>query len=381
MAGTGAPAAAPAGFFPSIALIRAIAALLVAWDHLFNVWPQRNGIELHAVGFVERWVLAPLALMQHGGAFAVALFFMVSGFIIVAVGVRESGRTFAIRRALRIYPPLWVSCILLLVAFPLAIAATGSADLLNYEIAKVIAKDDPWPSIALALSLANYLVGTPAVNGVAWTLVIEVLFYVCVLALLPLLRARPRVAIGVAFGALGVLHMVAKSHWVVFLLAVNGTYVTFLFLGTLVYLRHAQRIGNAFFATMTALFWGLFILGVERHVAQPPWTVTDYGVSYALAWLVFVALLLVDRHLRVGPVLGFYSRISYSFYLNHGGLGFVALALLVPSFGYPLAVAITLVLVTAVSALSYRFVELPAQRLARRLTARRGAPGTASDAG
>ena len=48
MAGTGAPAAVPAGFFPSIALIRAIAALLVAWDHLFNVWPQRNGIELHA---------------------------------------------------------------------------------------------------------------------------------------------------------------------------------------------------------------------------------------------------------------------------------------------------------------------------------------------
>ncbi len=368
MAGTGAPTAAPAGFFPSIALIRGVAALLVAWDHLFNVWPQRNGIELRAVGFVERWVLEPLALMQHGGAFAVALFFMVSGFIIVAVGVRESGRSFAIRRALRIYPPLWASCALLLVAVPVAVALTGARGLEGYAINVVIAKDNPWPTIALALTLVNYLVGTPAINGVAWTLIIELLFYLGVLALLPLLRTRPRAAIGVAFAFLLALHAVAKTHWIVFLVAVNGTYVTFLFLGTLVYLRHAGRIGNAFFVGMTALFWGLFILGVARHVAQPPWTVAGYGVSYAFAWLVFVALLLVDRHLRLGPVLDFYSRISYSFYLNHGGLGFIALAVLVPAVGFPAAVAITLAFVTAVSAASYRFVELPSQRLARRLT-------------
>lgn len=369
MAGTGAPTAAPAGFFPSIALIRGLAALLVAWDHLFNIWPQRNGIVLHPVGFVERWVMTPLGLMQHGGAFAVALFFMVSGFIIVAVGMRESARTFAIRRALRIYPPLWVSIALLLVVFPLGIALTGLPGLTGYEINKVIAMDNPWPSILLAMSLANYLVGTPAVNGVAWTLIVELLFYVAVLALLPLLRTRPRAAIVAAFVFFAALQLVAKVHWAVFLFAVNCVYVTFLFLGTLVYLRYSQRIGNAFFVAFTALFWALFVVGVERHVAQPPWTVTGYGVSYAFAWIVFVALLLVDRHVRLGPVTGFFSRISYSFYLNHGGLGFAALTLLVPSLGFPVSLAVTLVAVTAVSAASYRYVELPSQRLARRLTA------------
>ena len=71
----------------------------------------------------------------------------------------------------------------------------------------------------------------------------------------------------------------------------------------------------------------------------------------------------------------FFSRISYSLYLNHGGLGFVLLALLVPALGFPVSLAITLVLVVAVSAASYRFVELPSQRLARRLTATPPASG------
>lgn len=371
MAGTGAPTAAPAGFFPSIAFIRGIAALLVAWDHLFNVWPERNGIALRSVGFVERWVMEPLAIMQHGGAFAVALFFMVSGFIIVAVGMRESRRSFAIRRALRIYPPLWVSIVILLVVYPLAIVLTGAPGLTGYAINKVIDEHGSWTSILLAMSLLNYIVGTPPVNGVAWTLVVELLFYIAVLALLPLLRTRPRAAIVAAFAFMVAVQVVAKVHWVVFLFAVNCVYVTFLFLGTLVYLRYSQRIGNAFFVTFTGLFWALFVVGVTRYVAQPPWTVAGYGVSYAFAWLVFVALLLVDRHVRLGPVTGFFSRISYSFYLNHGGLGFAILSMLVPSLGFPVSLAITLVAVTVVSAASYRYVELPSQRLARRLTASR----------
>lgn len=369
MAGTGGPAAAPAGFFPSIALVRAIAALLVVWDHLFNIWPQRNDIAFPPAEFVERWVMTPLAMMQHGGAFAVALFFMVSGFIIVAVGMRESARTFAIRRALRIYPPLWVSIVLLLVSFPVAIALTNAPGMQGYEINKVLSMDNPWPVILLAMSLLNYIVGTPPVNGVAWTLIIELCFYVTVLLLLPLLRTRPRTAIVVAFTGMVVLHNIARIHAVVFLVAVNMAYVAFLFLGTLVYLRYSQRIGNAFFLVATAAFWGLFLLGMHRYAIVPPWTIAGYGVSYSFAWLVFVALLLVDRHIRLDPVTDFFSRISYSLYLNHGGLGFLSLALLVPVLGFPVSLAITLVAVVAVSAASYRWVELPSQRLARRLTA------------
>lgn len=374
MAGTGAPAATKPGFFPSIALIRAAAALIVVYDHLLGIWPARNNVTFAPATMIERWVLEPLSLMQHGGAFAVALFFMVSGFIIVCVGVRESGSTFAIRRALRIYPPLWLSIAFLLAAFIPALALSDAPGLRGFQINQVLDQANPIPYVLAAMTLGNYLIGTPAVNGVAWTLIVEVLFYLAVLALLPLLRTRPHAAIVAAFAGLVLLHAFAKVNAVVFLVAVNGVYVAYLFLGTLVYLRWAQRIGNVFFVAGTAAFWALFLLGIHRYVAQPPWTLQGYGVSYAFAWLVFVVLLLLDRHIRLDPVTAFFGRISYSLYLNHGGLGILALTLLAPRLGYPVALAVTFAAVVAISWVSYRIAELPAQRLARRLTERGAAP-------
>lgn len=378
MAGTGSPAAAPAEFFPSIALIRAVAALLVVYDHFVGIWPARAGVDVTFGAVVERWVFAPLHIMQSGGAFGVALFFMVSGFIIVYVGQRESRRSFAIRRALRIYPPLWVSIVVLVGAYSVALAHSDALGLRGWGVNTVLAQDEPLPYILLAMTLGNYLVGTPPVNGVAWTLVIEVMFYVAVFLLLPLLRARPRTAIVVAFAALALLQAAARAGGaVLFLVAVNGVYVTYLFLGSLVYLRWAGRIGNGFFLGATAAFWGLFLWGMAKIVVQPPLTLSGYGVSYAFAWFGFVVLLLADRHVRLRPVPAFFSRISYSLYLNHGGLGMLALTLLYPRVGYAAALAIAFAGVVALSAASYRWVELPSQRLARRWTRRADGGGPA----
>lgn len=369
MAGSGAPAVTPAEFFPSIALVRAAAALLVIYDHFLGVWPEHNNIQWVPAMIVDRWFFTPLQLMQHGGALAVAMFFMVSGFIIVHVGMRESPRAFAIRRALRIYPPLWVSMVALLVAYGIALHVSD-ADLGGYSVSIALRESNPLPHILAAATLGNYLIGTTPINGVAWTLIIEVLFYVSVFLLLPLLKKRPRVGILVAFAVLGLSQIVAKAGVVIFLTAVNLVFVTYLFLGTLVYLRWAKRIGSGFFVVATAAFWGLFLWGLAKLVIQPPWTLAGYGVSYAFAWFVFVTLLLVDRHIRLDPITAFFSRISYSLYLNHGGLGILALTLLYPRIGYPASLAFAFAAVVAISAASYQWVELPSQRLARRLTAR-----------
>jgi peptidoglycan/LPS O-acetylase OafA/YrhL len=302
---------------------------------------------------------------------------MVSGFIIVCVGMRESARAFAVRRALRIFPPLWVSIALLLACYAPALALTDAPGIRGFAINQVLAEASPWPYVLAAATLVNYLIGTPPVNGVAWTLIIEVLFYVSVLALLPLLRSRPRTAMVVAFAALSLLQAVAKANAFVFLVAVNYVYVTFLFLGTLVYLRYAQRIGNRFFVAGTAAFWALFLFGVDRHLAVPPLTLQGYGVSYGFAWLAFVALIAVDKRIVLDRVTLFFSRISYSLYLNHGGLGILALTLLAPRLGYPIALALTFAAVVAIAAASYRWVELPSQALARRWSQKKTRPGEA----
>jgi len=170
----------------------------------------------------------------------------------------------------------------------------------GYALQEVLDQPNPWPYVAAAMTLANYLLGTPAVNGVAWTLIIEVFFYATVALLLPLLKTRPRVAIVVAFVGLALLQQVARSSAFVFLLAVNGVYVCYLFLGSLIYLRWAGRIGNGFLIVGSVAFWLLFLRGMRDIALQPPFQLSDYGVSYGLAWLAFVVLLVLDEQAALG---------------------------------------------------------------------------------
>jgi peptidoglycan/LPS O-acetylase OafA/YrhL len=351
---------------PSIALMRAAAALIVVYDHLVGMWLARSGNTWAPAQWADRWLFDPLRLMMHGGGMAVAVFFLVSGFIILHVAQRETRREFVIKRLLRIFPPLWLSILLLLAVYGTTLTLSGNPGVRGLALEGVLAQPNPWPDILAALTLSNYLLGTPPINGVAWTLIIEMLFYAFVALLLPQLKARPRTAICLAFGLLALLQWQAHSHAVVFLLAVNGVYVSYLFLGSLIWLRWAGRIGNGFFLAGSLAFMGLFLRGVRMIVLQPPYTLADYGISYALAWLIFVAVLLLNNKLHLGTVSAFFSRISYSLYLNHGGLGLLALTLLYPQLGYPAALALTFPLVVAISAASWRWVEAPSQRLARR---------------
>jgi peptidoglycan/LPS O-acetylase OafA/YrhL len=233
-------------FLPAIALVRAVAAPMVVYDHLVGMWLEQHGRSWRPALWMQRWVFDPFHLMMHGGGLAVAMFFVISGFVIVYVAQRESRREFATRRVFRIFPPLWTSMLLLVAAYVVTSLSGHGAWAETLGLQRIFSQANPWPDTLAAMTLANYLLGTPAINGVAWTLTIEVLFYSCVLLLLPLLKSRPRVALALAWTGLAALQYVAHASAFVFLLAVNGVYVTFLFLGTLIYLRWSGRVGNLF---------------------------------------------------------------------------------------------------------------------------------------
>jgi peptidoglycan/LPS O-acetylase OafA/YrhL len=83
------------------------------------------------------------------------------------------------------------------------------------------------------------------------------------------------------------------------------------------------------------------------------------------------SLVAMNDRLRLGAIGGFFSRISYSLYLNHGGLGLLLITVLEPHVRYAAALVVAVVAVVLISSASFRFVELPAQRIARQLTRRR----------
>jgi peptidoglycan/LPS O-acetylase OafA/YrhL len=155
---------------PGIQLLRGCCALLVVMAHanLMMGYPQFFGV-------------SPFALHQSG-LFGVAIFFVISGFIIAIVSFDETGAPrlsrveFAWRRFVRIMPFLWIS--------------VAGYNLLSFAGAHRI----EWWALARALTL--WPVGELKPN-VVWSLRHEILFYA--LTALLMLGARRRTWLLVAW--------------------------------------------------------------------------------------------------------------------------------------------------------------------------------------
>ena len=356
-----------------ISLLRGVASLLVMWDHLVGIWTDRYKIAFAPLGLVRDYINRPLVIIQDFGYLGVAFFFFVSGFIITHVAQRETRLVFAVKRLLRIYPPLIVSIVAIyalqrgLHAF--AVGADGSAGYLNYDrnIAEM-----PLRHVLLSMTLLNYVIPRPgAVNGVAWTLVIEMIFYALCLLALPLLKRRPALGAGALAGVVALILYESRAFGPsFFLFAVSCSYVPLLLIGQLTYLLWSGKIGRWLFAALAIANYVVFISGVRQIYPQFYEPASSYGVSSLYAFAVFAILLLLNSSLRVPRLLNFYSKISFSLYLYHGTVGMLALGLLYPLAGYPVALVLAVGAATGASYLSWRLVEEPSQAAARRLLRR-----------
>jgi peptidoglycan/LPS O-acetylase OafA/YrhL len=213
----------------------------------------------------------------------------------------------------------------------------------------------------------NYLTFPQVVvNGVAWSLAIEMTFYTMAFFALTWLKVRPFTACAglVTLQILIVLtsHMFGPAY---FLFAASVTYVPYLLAGQALYFVWAGRISMAQFTLLTAYIFFAVLLGIQMIQTRFYNAAESYGVSFLYAYLVFVVCLLAARWIKTPPVMEFFARISYSLYLVHGPIGFLVLAALIPIAGFTAAITVALAAVIVVSALMFRFVEYPSQRFAR----------------
>ncbi|MFI4966974.1 MAG: acyltransferase family protein [Caulobacterales bacterium] len=337
--------------------LRALAAWLVVWDHLANNFPNGQGLVFRPAELVRNNIAAPLGIIQDFGWFGVTVFFLISGFIISDRARVEGFSKFVVKRVLRIYP-------MLAIAVALACAFMVPKAQVTLQ------------NVALNLTLANYvMVPQVVLVGVAWTLVIEMVFYILTAATQFARESPHRIAFNLAVVALVIWKARAFGPQF-FLFAASTSYLPILIAGQVVYWWLAKRrLSAAWGFAYLLVAYGLFLWGLRSM--QPnflPMT-NSYLVSVAYALLLFVALL----HIRLPEqrVVRFLSDTSYSMYLLHGIVGWgVMLALMRRA---PLSVAITAAAAASLAAsyVTYRLVEQPSQRLARRLTrARRPAAAT-----
>jgi len=340
--------------------LRGPAALFVVWDHLVGIYLERNDLGWTWLDNVRHWVNEPFGLIQDFGWFGVCLFFMISGFVITHVGLRERPKLFAINRVFRIYPPLIVSVIVI-----------GATEILQGTAGY------SWGGVAVAGTLANYLaIPQFKVNTVAWTLAIEITFYALTFVGLRWL-ARPVLWMCVQAAVIGVVIASARALGDrFFLFAATVAYLPYLLVGQLIYYALWRRLVSpgAFLLLMTIVFadllWGVSSIHVQF------WPVRNsYVVSFVCAIAVFVTALALNAQLKPTRVVTFLADHSYSLYLYHGFIGFLVMDALLARFDYRVCLSIAVVAVLLASVLSRRLVELPSMTFARRLG--KGWPKTA----
>ena len=333
--------------------LRALACWLVVWDHLANVLPRSRGIDWAPADFVRAHVTGPAGIIQDFGWFGVAVFFLISGFIISDRARVESAGEFVLKRVLRIYPMLAVAVVLSALFLAPKDQVTVQSLLLNFTLANYVTV----PQIVLV--------------GVAWTLVIEMIFY-AVTAATQFARDWPhRIGLNLIFAALVIWQ--ARGHGdQFFLFAVSASYLPVLTMGQTVYWWLARgRLSAAWGLGYLAAAYGVFMWGLAS--LQPGFLpiTNSYVVSVTYALLLFVAMLharLPER--RWVRVL---SETSYSMYLLHGILGWMVLSALIGRVPLIVAVPLAAAVSLGASLVTQRWIERPTQNLARRRVRRRPA--------
>ena len=327
--------------YPSLDALRGLAVLMVVYDHMFAVAGEKIRQAAFApVADVRRFVTTPLGIVQDFGWLGVCLFFFISGFVIANSARHERLPVFVVRRVFRIFPPL--------------VAAVFLAALLDM----VMGSARPLSDYAYAASLVGYFTQPQiVVLGVAWTLVIELLFYLLMGLVSPLLKSRwPATAVAFASAApLAAIYCARDFGDNFFLLAASLAYVPLLLMGSAIYLRKGLGGPPLVAAALLIFNYGVFLYGLETiHTSFLP-----IGNSYLVSAVYALGIILLCLHLQPPRALKFVGDISYSLYLTHGLFGFVVVQWML-SLGQVLAAPwVGSVVAIAMAYVLYRVVERP----------------------
>jgi peptidoglycan/LPS O-acetylase OafA/YrhL len=209
-------------------LLRFCAAALVVVYHLgyWDFWGEQTLLtRLGSVDIANR-----LAPVSHFGWIGVELFFVISGFIIPYSAERASPFTFFRSRFLRLMPAVWIAATL---AVPEALVeGTPHAEIVRLYVRSVLMYPrQPW------------------INGVMWTLPIEISFYGMVFVLLLAGQFRRIVLVASIIGSY------SSAYWILHSCAP--------YFGHAPLAAHLDAIINSSLVTLTLMRHGCFFaLGV-----------------------------------------------------------------------------------------------------------------------
>jgi peptidoglycan/LPS O-acetylase OafA/YrhL len=304
-----------------------------------------------------------IASLLSPGVFGVALFFLISGFIIPMAAERNFNlKTFAIKRIFRIYPLVFMSLIVVgMVGY-----TTDIPDFVRVRSAGV----GGW--LANLLLVQDYVKVDP-ILGVTWTLNLEFAWYgLFALAIVAIGRqfddrlviVAPCLVLLLVVVSLCLQQRLPSGRINMIYLAIIGCRVYRYYIGRLTLRR--LSIDVAIFLAIST-FSNAIAFGYFRHPritmmqALAPWT-----IAVVLMFLVFTVPRIRESGIMSSPILAWLGMISFSTYLLHPlALGF-ANTYTPPSVSFFVGIVATLLFASA----GYYLIEAPGQQLGSRLARR-----------
>lgn len=342
--------------------LRGLAVLCVMLTHLVGVFWIERGLTSAATAspvLLDDPPAALLALFTHRylnfGPLGLAIFFLISGFVIPFSLAGHSRASFMLARLLRIYPTYVVA--------------------LLFQVGIVTAAASYWavPSpLSVAAVVANALLvqsvaGTPAIDFVSWSLFVELKFYVLMMLLAPLIRRGSVAALFVLAGALFVGNLLLPGTRLPITTGSDTVFLVFMLVGVLFNFHWRGLIGLPGFAAAVVAMLALFLACWWHSVLQFQFWVIPANYFYALAAF-GTAYAFRARFCPVG-VLDLLARISFDLYVLHFLLGISLLKLLMLRFGlgYLPALGTTLLVLLALAWLLHATLEARMIAMGRRL--------------
>jgi len=277
------------------------------------------------------------------GYLGVNLFFVISGFVIFMTLNRvRVPMDFVVSRASRLYPAYWAAIVL---------------TLFITHVLGLPGKEPSWQNAILNVVMFQGLFRVAPVDGVYWTLLVELLFYALALALF-VTRQMHRVLHAIC--SLLFLRMVywglaEYAHidlpWRIREILILD-FIAFFALGIIAYrlVQNRERPHPADLATAAS---AIAVLAITESA----FIAAVGSVCFFAVWLAAMGRL---RFLQL-PVFVWFGSISYPLYLLHENIGWAILRQLqIRGWTPAAAIATTALLAIALAAALSRYIERPA---------------------
>lgn len=294
----------------------------------------------------------------YSGLFALHVFFFISGLLVTNSFLNKPDLvSWLVSRALRILPALFVC--LVLIVFVLGSALT------TLPVNQYLAHHDTWNYflgnlllLRTRFILPGVFAGKP-VNGPLWSLFLEVRLYLLAAVLLWIFRGRRREWLTTALGAIAIVGLVAPRWILVFGETDNNMACSGLFLLGALCALWSDKV-------LISNIWLVVLFLAANNYARTP----AFGPVFFFFTCYFVLCFGFSRFLSAIHLPGDYS---YGLYI-YGWPVQQVMAKYFPNWSPPLNAASSLVIATAVAALSWHLVEKRCLAQKKRMSGAPAAP-------